>query len=308
MSKISSSPEQPIAQDEPTFEQRIQTFFNFIDLAYDEYEEGVSNGTIIDEEEYDEALAFRAQATTVFEELQPAIAQMDPEVASHIASLLAEIERVMQQLGDPEQIRALVDETKRVINTIVEITPDTDGDSSFAAINTLLNELLAEVEKGEYADAESARLEAYALFDSGPELRLANRAPNLSHDLEGLFWEGSDGYKGLAVLLDEQAPADDIHVVVQQLQGKLDEAEQFFDSPLTGWLAVLSSAAIIVREGLEAVLIIAAILGTMRASSTPRRFSLWVYAGVAAALLLSLVTWWAADHVITISVQNRELI
>jgi high-affinity iron transporter len=296
------------AQDDGTFEQRVQSFFNFIDLAYDEYEEGVSSGTIIHEEEYDEALEFREQASVVFGELQPTLAQTNPDAADQIANLLAEMERVMQQIGDPALLRDLVDDTKSLIQTAVEIAPESSESSPFETINHLLSDLLADVKTGDYADAEQARLEAYAEFDSELEMRLSNRAPNLGRDLEGLFWEGSDGHKGLAVLLSEQASADNIETVIEQLHDKLDEAEGYFDSPLTGWLAFLSSTAIIIREGLEAVLIIAAILGTMRASNTPRRFSLWIYLGGAAALLLSIVTWWAADHLITISVQNRELI
>lgn len=45
----------------------------------------------------------------------------------------------------------------------------------------------------------------------------------------------------------------------------------------------------------------------MRAVRAPRRFQTWLYLGVAAAVGLSLATWWAAQHLIRITFTNREL-
>jgi len=55
-------------------------------------------------------------------------------------------------------------------------------------------------------------------------------------------------------------------------------------------------------------LILGAILGYLRATNSPRKFSAWVCAGTAAAILLSVFTWWAAQSLITITVAQREII
>lgn len=73
-------------------------------------------------------------------------------------------------------------------------------------------------------------------------------------------------------------------------------------------MALVNGAMIILREGLEAVLIIGAILGTMRATGAPRRYAGWVAAGVVGALAATLATWVAAQTLLTLSEASRELI
>ncbi len=104
-------------------------------------------------------------------------------------------------------------------------------------------------------------------------------------------------------------------VVVQDLLLK-QSAVRIAESEVQGTVAaglgdtltLLSSMMIIVREGLEAVLIIGAILGYMRATRAPRRYAGWLAAGVIGAIALSLVAWVAAQTIITLSDANREVI
>ncbi|MBZ0294037.1 MAG: FTR1 family iron permease, partial [Anaerolineae bacterium] len=89
---------------------------------------------------------------------------------------------------------------------------------------------------------------------------------------------------------------------------KLSESQTFLDSRLTGTLATVNSATIIIREGLEAVLIIGAIIGYMLATGVKRSYIGWVVTGIVAAIGLSIATWFAAETVITITPLQRELI
>ncbi len=86
-----------------------------------------------------------------------------------------------------------------------------------------------------------------------------------------------------------------------------DDVTSRHGTEATDVLAMLSSAAIILREGLEAVLVLGAILGFMRATDSDPKYSAWVYLGVLGAILLSILTWWVAQHVIKVSVQHRAL-
>jgi high-affinity iron transporter len=299
---------QPVVLDADALAQRAQLLHTFVNLIYTEYKDGVRNGEIALEIEYREAVTFRDQAAAAFQELRPAIASADPDTAERIETLLAELDTRMAALDDPQTVQTLVAETSDLVERTLSVSAASDDSSAFVVIDTLLTELVQAVEQGDYAEADRLRLEAYAMYDSGPELRLAHRAPRLGHDVESLFWEGTSDRDGLGTLIDREAPAEDVQATVTHLNAKLDEAKTFLDQGVSAWLAMLNSAAIIIREGLEAVLVIGAILGYMRATKSPRKFSAWVYAGVAAAIGLSLITWWAANRIITITTANRELI
>lgn len=300
---------QPVQLDLAEVEKRGQLLYTFTDLIYVEYKDGVRDGEITIAIEYQEAQTFLTQARAVFEEVRPVIAANDAAVAERIAELFDEMAVIMAELGPAPDIETRVQEALSLIETNLEIEAGfNDTESALLVINTLLDEMTTAVSESRYEDAERTRLEAYAMFENGMEQRLANRAVLMTRELEGLFWEGTGGEKGLATLLREQAPAADIEADVVELKQKLDEAQTFLSAGLTGFFAFLNSMAIIVREGLEAVLIIGAILGYMRATNAPHKYSLWTYTGVVAAIALSLVTWWAAANIITITVANRELI
>ena len=74
-------------------------------------------------------------------------------------------------------------------------------ESDFDLIDLTLDRVDAAVAAGEWKQAEQARLEAYAFFEFGPELRLKAFDPQLSADVEGLVWFGARGEKGMASLI-----------------------------------------------------------------------------------------------------------
>jgi high-affinity iron transporter len=91
-----------------------------------------------------------------------------------------------------------------------------------------------------------------------------------------------------------------IHSLLERAQDKLSSEGL---SPTT---AFLSSLLILLREGLEAVLVLAAIVAFVR--KTGRRDALvYVHLGWIAALALGVATWWVASRLISISGANREL-
>lgn len=300
---------QPVELTSAEIAKRGSLLYLFTDLIYVEYKDGVRDGQITIAIEYQEAITFRGQAEVVFEELRPFIAEADANATARLEAILGELETVMLALGDPQDVKVLVDEGLGIIESTLKVSADAnDMSASFTILDTLLNDMLTAVREGRYEDAERTRIEAYAIFESGPEQRLAHRAPILSRELEGLFWEGTGGQKGLATLIAEKATAEEIAASTNQLNVKLNEAEDFLSIGMSGLLAVINSMVIILREGLEAVLILGAILGYLRATNSPRKFSAWVYAGTAAAIALSVFTWWAAQSLITITVAQREII
>ena len=65
---------------------------------------------------------------------------------------------------------------------------DASGDPD--VIRSQLGNVLAAVGAGDYEQAETARLDAYATLESGPEARISVFAPDLKLRLENLFWNG----------------------------------------------------------------------------------------------------------------------
>ena len=300
---------QPVELTPAEISKRGQLLYLFTDLIYVEYKNGVRDGKITIAIEYQEAVTFHAQALAVFEELRPFIAEADPNAAAHLETIFGELKTAILNYAEPSEVKTLVDEALGIVQTTLQVSADSsDTSASFTILDTLLNEMLNAVRMGNYADAERTRIEAYAIYESGPEQRLAHRAPVLSRELEGLFWEGTEGQKGLSTLIAEKAPAEEIAASVNQLNVKLNEAEDFLSVGMSGWLAVINSLVIILREGLEAVLILGAILGYLSATNSPRKFSAWVYLGAAFAIALSVLLWWAAQSLITVTVAQREVI
>ncbi|MEZ5301540.1 MAG: FTR1 family protein [Verrucomicrobiales bacterium] len=66
------------------------------------------------------------------------------------------------------------------------------------------------------------------------------------------------------------------------------------------------SAAILLREGFESVLVIIAILGVIRALNA-RAAARWVHAGWITAVALGIVAWFASDKVVSMSGLGREM-
>jgi high-affinity iron transporter len=87
------------------------------------------------------------------------------------------------------------------------------------------------------------------------------------------------------------------------------EADRFIASGggSTGFAAV-NSFAIIVREGLEAVLLIAALLAYLTAVGAQRKHRIQLWIGVGAGVAASVGTWFVASTLLPISGANRELL
>jgi high-affinity iron transporter len=101
--------------------------------------------------------------------------------------------------------------------------------------------------------------------------------------------------------------ADAVHAQVARIHALLERAQDRLSgdglSPAT---AFFSSLLILLREGLEAILVLAAIIAFVR--KTGHREALpWIHAGWVGALALGALTWFVAAHAITISGANREL-
>jgi len=282
---------EPVALSAEDIARRSQLLYLFIDLVYVEYKDGVRNGEITIETEYLEAVTFRDQAEVVFEELRPRIAETDPEAAVRLAELLGEMNVVMGELGDKQLIQAQTEEALAIVEaTLGEQAVSDDLSATFDVIDSLLDEMMVHARNGDYALAERTRIQAYALFDAGPELRLLGVSPELAARIDGLFWQGYRRQPGFGQLIPLEAPYADLKALRGEMDQALDEAEQTLSAGVSP-LAIVTNAAIIVfREGLESVVILVALLASL-AKGANRAYRRPLVAGAVLAFAATIATW-----------------
>lgn len=108
-------------------------------------------------------------------------------------------------------------------------------------------------------------------------------------------------------LMRRGVPADAVAQAAERIDRLLEaSAEKLGGEGLSPTTAAVSAFFILLREGLEALLVVAAIVAFLIKSG--RREALpWIHAGWIGALALGLVTWFVAATLIDISGATREL-
>ncbi len=111
-------------------------------------------------------------------------------------------------------------------------------------------------------------------------------------------------YRGL---VQAGAAADEVQQQGARVQALLTEAkERLAGTQMAPATTFLASLVILLREGAEAILVVAAILAFLAKSgrTDARR---WVHAGWLGALALGALTWWVSHEVLEISGASREM-
>jgi high-affinity iron transporter len=273
----------------------------FLELVPIEYDRGVEDGRVTLDFEVQEAITFRDAAATALDDLAPFLLRRDPastraakRLVAGLGVALADASRG-RAVAAPEAVRADAHEAlDRASQAFPEAWDDAKETADFDVIGAALDRVQAAAAAGEWGVAEQARLEAYGVFELGPEQRLRGLAPGLFRSIEGLFWYGDGGADGLVQLVKRKGAAEELAATRAALDDKLAEAETRIGDGLGSRTAVVVNSSIIVfREGLEAVLILAALMASMVGAQ--RRLRRPLLAGVLVALVASAVTWVVAQ-------------
>ena len=292
----------PLSQADQT--RRAGQLLRFLSLVAVEYGRGVKNGVVTRDFEVQEAITFRDGAAAAFADLRAILEARDPR-ATDVAARLSELEQRLTaalgngQVASADEVEALVGQTTALLTTIMPPEwQQRDTAADFDVIHTVLQQVETAVAAGEYDQAESARLEAYAILETGPEARLLAFAPQHIPTLENLFWYGQDEPHGLAYLIQNHAPVAAVRATRIVLDTELDTAEKALAGGGAPAVVATNAGVIVFREGLEAVLILASLTaGLRRGSQRKLRRPLWWGAG--AALLVTALTFLAARGVLT---------
>ena len=174
------------------------------------------------------------------------------------------------------------------------------GPSPLAFARTKLDESAQLYARG---DTEAARQAAIAAYLEGFEL-VESSLDNVDAPLR---MEVEREMMALRSAIGGGQAADAVNAQVARIHTLLERAQdELSGDGLAPATAFFSSLLILLREGLEAILVLAAIIAFVR--KTGRRDAMrWIHVGWIGALALGVVTWFVAAHVITISGANREL-
>jgi high-affinity iron transporter len=295
----------PTSDDhEPAHKARAAQLMRYLDLVAIEYGKAVSNGQVQSQKELDEALMFQNNALRAYTDLQEVLETRNTAVSAKAGQRLAGLgDQLAAAAGSgPAASAAEIQESVAAIaQDLAAAMPAewtvSSGSADFEVIAGLLEQVADAVKRGDYQQAEASRLEAYAVLESGPEARLIIAAPQAGLHIEDLFWNGQENPPGLAYLIQQGAPPAEIVASLQALQTELTQVETLL-STRSAPLAVAANAGIIVfREGLEAVLILASLLGSLKLAER-RRYRRPIVGGAGLALLASLATWFLARGVL----------
>ena len=144
--------------------------------------------------------------------------------------------------------------------------------------------------------ALSAYLDGFELAETG--LRLVDE--DLMRRIESAMIEYRNALKAGAPHAQVESMARALDDSLREAHGRLNEGG------LSAWASFLASFVILLREGLEAVLVVVALAAFLRRSGQTHAMP-YLHAGWIVALLLGAVTWYVATRVIESSGASREL-
>lgn len=153
----------------------------------------------------------------------------------------------------------------------------------------------AEDYEGAYQQSLTAYLDGFELIENG----LATVDSQLMQDSEAALLN-------LRGLLKRKAPLDEVNAEGERVLALLDRAEAALSGgALSGWAAFMASFIILLREGLEAILVVAALLAFLRKTQQPAGIP-YLHAGWIVALISGVGLWWLSARYLNIGGALRE--
>ncbi|HVU28096.1 MAG TPA: FTR1 family protein [Verrucomicrobiae bacterium] len=278
-----------------------------VKLVPREYSHGVSNGKLIIPLELREAKQFAEQSQTLVNQLAPVWKQEQPQVyAQYRADLSAQLVQMQAMLDNLPEQDALEEQSKK-ISTILEdkfkTTARRPGDSgdvideTVLEVRAALGGSLAAAQNDQWESAESQRMDAYTAFDTEIEARVLPRDPDLALKAESSFLAGDGTQLGIKALLDRRAPMDQLQAAYERTLNHLSECTELLKVAVSPATIGFTAFTIVAREGLEAIIILAALLAGLRGAeyvSTRKGIAGGAWMG----LVVTGITFWLSRTVI----------
>lgn len=168
----------------------------------------------------------------------------------------------------------------------------------FNEVFLLLDQSLKAYQDGHNLEASESAFDAYLTYEKIETLLITKRK-----DL-GLKLESSFGR--LQAEIKRSAPKDLVQKVGEEISSDLKEAQQILTQKIGFTGLFIQSLSIIVREGLEAILIIVALI-TFLVKSRNRDKLMSIYLGVAIGIIASFITAYVLHSLLDVSLASQEM-
>ena len=280
----------------------------FVKLIPKEYVNGVSNGHIIIALEYREATQFTQQAQALVNELGPVWQRDEPKAyASRHRELVDKFEGLrttIAAMAPANVVDGKSQELASILENDFKISARRAGDKGDVVdetaleVRAALTNSLAAAKADQWQEAESQRLDAYTAFDTEIEPRVLPRDPELARKVERAFIDGTPPAElGLKALLDRRAPMDELERAYGQALDGLDGSVGMLKTAVSPGTLSFTAFTIIAREGMEAVVVLAALMAGLRGveQAGTRR---GIASGAWLALGATALTFWLSKTVV----------
>lgn len=222
----------------------------------------------------------------------------DPDMRAAIPDLEA-----LTQITPAALAERMSEENARILTAYLRNHPEAvaaEAASPLAAAKTRLSESLSAYQAGDRRKATDLALSAYLDGVEPVEAALAARDAALVRRIETAMIALRDS-------ISRGAPATDVEAKISDVSALIDAAERSLAAKETARGASFAGAyTILLREGLEAMLIVVAMIAFLRKAER-REAMVYVHGGWIAALGAGVLTWLAATYLISISGAGREL-
>lgn len=177
-----------------------------------------------------------------------------------------------------------------------------EREDPLVATSSVLKEVVHLYEQGHKKEAYDRALDTYLNNFEKVEPMIISRDQKFGLALEAKFVK-------LRGLIKDERPIGEIKTLHGEIESDLKLASVLLRSnePIGKALTFINSFAILIREGLEAALIVAAVLAFLGATGAKGAIK-YVHLGWILALVAGLFTWFLAQTVISISGAQRETI
>lgn len=222
----------------------------------------------------------------------------DPALQQKVPDL-----RALTQTTPEDLAQAVGDEKARALTAFLRRHPDVTMSGkreTLAIARARLAESIAAYEAGERRKATDLALSAYLDGFEPVEPILKARDEALMTRIEGAMGE-------FRAAIGSGASAEAVHARADRLNAQLDAAARALaPGQVSSGSSFAAAFTILLREGLEALLIVVAMVAFLRKAERVS-FLPYVHAGWLAALAVGGLTWAAATYLISISGASREL-
>ncbi|QPJ63359.1 MAG: FTR1 family iron permease [Candidatus Nitronauta litoralis] len=165
-------------------------------------------------------------------------------------------------------------------------------------IQTILTETQTAYKDKDSSTARLAAMDAYLVYE-GIEPALINKDKELGKGLEQTFGK-------LQGQIKSDAPLEKVNTIIAELNAGLKKALPLLEEKMGFESQFINSFGIIVREGFEAILILAALITFLIKSKNQDKVRhIWI--GVVLAVVASLFTAWLLETVFEMGAASREV-